>query len=268
LGLKPAPLHALHGVLDGRDVRVAGIGGPFPATAAAVDRARRALQAARGFDLALLFASSGAPSFEPLGLLPLPAAEAACRTRMPVPWPKEPAWVEGGDPFASVAGLRPFRPDDRPALSAIHEASARGRFFLRRDAAGWDRVLAGAGPGGPRAARGRQVWVIDAGGGAEAYVILDAGPEALRWREHGARPGAEARLVDFFWAALSAGRRAGARRLEGWHLPPAVTAASLYPVSRRARAEGLPMIGGLDPAIAIPVLRSEEDCPIGELDAF
>jgi hypothetical protein len=263
--VKPAPLVALAGVLEGRVVRVAGIAG---ASSKAAAPARRTLEQARqrGFEIALLFSAPGATPFEPLGYRPLPSMEAACRTRMPVPWPKEPAWVAGDDPFTAVEGLRPFGPQDREALEAIHETSARGRFRLRRDAPGWDRALAGLVPGGVEGGGGRHAWVIDAGSGVEAYLVLDPSPEGLRWSEHGARPGAERRLIDLFWAALSLGRRIGARRLEGWLMPKEL--ADLYPISRRRRALDLPMIRVLDPALAWPDLRGEDDCPLGELDAF
>jgi hypothetical protein len=256
-------LRPLRGALDGREVRVAGV------DAAPGEGLEPALRQARseGYDLALLFASP-TPALRSLGFRPLPATEAACRARMPAPWPKEPSWVEAGDPLAVVPGLRPCVAPDGEALAAIHDASAGGRFRLLRGRSDWERILERLFSADGAGRRGEEpIWVIDTGRGAEAYVIVEGCSGNLRWREHGARPEAGRLLVDLFWAALARARRAGAERIEGWYLPPAVTETRLYPFSRRPRRDRLPLVLALHAGLVLPDLGREEDCRLPELDA-
>src|SRR5262245_21810260 len=108
-------LYTFPGVLDGRPLRLAGVGAVFTLpehrgrghgrgiVEAALDSA-----AALGHDAALLMSEIGGEYYERLGFRALPALEAGCLPFLPMPWAGEPAWLSSGDPAAHVHGLRPF----------------------------------------------------------------------------------------------------------------------------------------------------------------
>lgn len=265
-------LRLLRGSLDGREVGLAAIdaragpagarvrGAPYASLEDALDAARSG-----GSALALLLSDSQAGGPETPGFTALPASEAACRARLPVPWPKEPAWVEAGDPLASLQGLRPARYGDRAALAEIRLiTTAPQRLKVLRDRPRWDRVLGASrrskasGPAG--------VFVLEREGRVAAYAVLEETPAALVWMEHGAMPGAGELLIDLFWAALSAARLWGLERLEGWFLPPRVAASGLYPVATRSRLGTSILIGALDPAVPVPGFSDEDECRLSPLD--
>jgi len=257
--------------LDGREASLAILSGSHAASGAV----EQALDAARseGCVLALLVSSVDLSNLDAAGGIPpgfvlLPASEAACYARMPVPWPKEPKWVEAGEPEEAVPGLRPARPADLDALAAIHDASiAPQRFRVLRDRPLWGRIL--RAPNAPRSASGRQssrVLVIVKGSTAVAYAVLEETPAALVFKEHGAEAGNSDCLVDLFWVVLARARRAGLRKIEGWHLPPAVASQALYPVARRARTSPALLLRSLDPALDLPAFTDEDECRVGVLD--
>src|SRR5260221_72632 len=104
---------------------------------------------------------------------------------------------------------------------------------------------------------------------ALALAASEGAGVALRWKEHGARPGSEARSLDLFWCALALARRSGKERVEGWFLPPAPEAGrAYYPIARRGRAVPSVIWRALDPAIELPRLTDEEECRGFELDSF
>ena len=111
-------------------------------------------------------------------------------------------------------------------------------------------------------------WVIERGGRVDAYVLLGAGQPTLRWREHGARRGAEDLLVDLFWSVLAWARGAGLQRIEGWCMPEVLTVQPLYPTSDRSRKGSVPMLRALDPKTPLPDFRREDECRLWELDAI
>src|SRR5260221_2303827 len=276
--LSSLQLYTLHGVLDARPLRIAGVGALFtpPArrgqghAAALLERAL-ALAASEGAGVALLVSEIGAAWYEKRGFRALPATEAACRARMPAPWPKEPQWVGTGDPLIAVPGLRPGRPDDLEALVAIHQAAISGqRFRMERDRADWDYALLKSALAHKLRGDGEeQLLVIEEGGPIAAYALLKQMPEALRWKEHGARPGSEAPSLDLFWCALALARRSGKERVEGWFLPPAPEAGrAYYPIARRGRAVPAVIWRALDPATELPRLPDEEEGRVFELDSF
>jgi hypothetical protein len=262
-------LRALRADLDGETIRVAGLA--WPATpggaqdGAPPEDAAAALQAARrdGFRLALTVRDDADPRWGPAGFRALPAAEAACKTRLPAAWPREPDWIGAGDPEGALPGLRAAEGGDVAALVALREAGTGGqRFRVRRDAAGWRRIL---GAGGVATGE-RQVRVLDDGGGPSAYVVLQTAAGRLLWLEHGAGAGGGERLVDLFWYALALARRDGLPRLEGWCLPPAIEERRLYPVARRRRVAPVVLLAALDAALELPSFRSEAECRISPLD--
>ncbi len=259
-------LRAVPGSLDGRPVRIALLVAARVPEAAVLDRARAA-----GCALALVVAEEGRTSWERLGFRVLPATESACRARMPVPWPREPGWLaRGGDPLREVPGLRAFRPADLPSLVEMHAAAqATQRLRIERDRAAWEAILEGlherraasAGADDP-------IWIIEQETAVAAYAVLEAVPPVLRWREHGARAGHEEWLLDLFWAALARARLRGLKRIEGWSLPPALTATPIYPTSHRRRAVPAVMVRSLDPGLGPPAFGGEEECRICELDGI
>jgi len=276
--LSSLKLYNFRTALDGRPLRTAGIGALFTppdrrgqghAAALLEEALRRA--GGEGAALALLVSEIGASWYEKRGFRTLPATEAACRARMPAPWPKEPQWVGAGDPFMAVPGLRPGRPDDLEALVAIHQTAISGqRFRMERDRAAWDyALLKSALAHRVRGDGEEQLLVIEEGGPVAAYAFLKQMPEALRWKEHGTRPGSEARSIDLFWCALALARRSGKERVEGWFLPPAPAAGgAYYPIARRTRTLPAVMARALDTAIDLPRFTDEEECRVFELDSF
>ena len=253
-------------LLDGREVSLAILSGS-KAPPAGVEQALNDARS-EGCALALVVSTMAAAGALPAGFVLLPASETACYARMPVPWPKEPKWVEAGELEEAVPGLRPARPADLEGVAAIHDAStAAQRFRILRDRPIWDRLLrAPKARGSASGGRSARVEVIEKGSTAVAYAVLVETPAALVVKEHGAAAGESDRLVDLFWVALARARRAGLLRLEGWHFPPAVAAKGLYPVARRARASPALLLRSLDPALDLPTFTVEDECRVGALD--
>jgi predicted N-acetyltransferase YhbS len=270
-------LYTLPAVIDGRPLRVAGVGAVFTLPehrgrghGRRIVEAALASATALGHDVALLMSEIDGAYYERLGFRSLPALEAGCLPFLPMPWAGEPAWLAEGDPAAHVDGLRPFRPDDLEALVAIREEATRGqRFRLRRDRPAWEQALfkAGlrerlAGTGGDR------IWVVERGGTIDAYVALRDGHGAVQWREHGGRLGAEEALADLFWFSLGHARRLGVNRLDAWHLPAIVTTGRRYPIALRPQRNPVIMVLSLHPGRATPEFAAAEDCRLSWLDQF
>jgi predicted N-acetyltransferase YhbS len=275
--LASAGFYALRAALDGRELRAAGVGALFtPAEAGDRGHAARlvesALERARaeGCALAIAVSETGPALYEPFGFKALPATEAACVVRMPAPWPKEPAWVEAGDPFAVVEGLRLGRLSDLDALVSIHDATTAGqRLRLLRDRSAWDQALLKMGPGPTLGKDGEDLFrVVERAGRVVAYLFLEGSRRGLLWREHGALPEADDALVSLFWSALARARRDGLERIEGWFLPHAVTDGRLYPVARRARATPAVMALALNPVVDLPRFAREDECRFWSLDSL
>ena len=248
------------GDLSGRPVDIALL-----ADAGEVEEAR-----AQGFHLALGLATPGSGRFIDAGFRPLPASETACRTFLPAAWPREPAWIAAGEePETGVPGLRAFRPSDLDAVTEIHSEEMQGQVLrLDRDRRAWERILGGgAAPSGPPR-EAASCWVIETRGDIEGYVVLEAAPPTLRWREHGVRPGAEKAAADLFWSALAWARGRGIPRIEGWRMPGALTLGPLYPASERGRKDRIPVLLPLAPQPQPVEFAREEDCRIFELDVL
>jgi len=268
-------LRSLEGALDGRPVRIAHVEAAFPLGdtggpelfAELRDETLRQAHG-RGHALAILIPPAGGADLASHGFRALPCSETACRTFLPAPWPKEPAWLRAGESaFGRVPGLRPGRPEDIDDLAAIHTEEIAGqRLRTDRDRGAWEQIFLARGvPGRPGGARD-PFWVIERGGRVEAYVLLQALPPMLRWREHGARRGAETLLADLFWSALGRARQERLPRIEGWRMPEVLTLEPLYPTSTRRRKVNLAMLKMLDPVSPAPKLEREDDCRLWELD--
>lgn len=270
-------LYTFPGEIDGRPIRLAGIGAVFTPEerrgrghAAALVEA--ALESARagGHDAALLMSGIGGDYYRRFGFTALPASAAGCLPFLPVAWPGEPAWLAAGDPEAHVVGLRPFQPEDLDALVTIHDDATRGqRFRLLRDRPAWEQALFRAElwrrlkRGG-----GDRIWVVERRGAVAAYVVLREVHGALQWREHGARFGSEEILVDLFWCALLHARRLGVNRLDAWQLPAVVTTRRLYPVAQRPLHDPVIMLRALGTGAAPPVFTAAEECRLSWFDLF
>ena len=264
----PLKMVSLDGSLDGRRVRIARLDVPglvrgSGGAGEAGDLVAAALEVARvgGHSLALALTSESGGTGALDGFQPLPCSEAACRTVLPVPWPKEPEWLRAGeDPLRSVPGLRPWRRDDLDEVAAIHaETIAAQRLRIDRSPETWGRIVP---------ARDAPFFVIERSGRVDAYVLLGTGRPTARWREHAARGGAEDLLVDLFWSALAWARGAGLQRIEGWCMPEVLTAKPLYPTSDRMRKGRVPMLRTLDPKTPRPDFKREDECRLWELDAL
>jgi predicted N-acetyltransferase YhbS len=270
-------LYSFPGEIDGRPIRLAGIGAVFtPKEHRGRGHARAlvetALERARvlGHDAAILMSEIGGGYYERLGFRALPARVAGCLPFLPVPWPGEPPWIATGDPEAHVAGLRPSLPGDLDALVAIHDDATRGqRFRLLRDRPAWEQALFKADlwhrlkRGG-----GDRVQVVERRGAVAAYVVLREAHGALQWREHGARFGSEEILADLFWCALIHARRLGVNRVDAWQLPAVVTTRRLYPVAQRPQHDPVIMLRAIGPGGALPEFTAPEECRLSWLDVF
>ncbi len=269
-------LGSLEGRLDGRAVRIARVGPPLllpgaDDVARGAELVARALEEARasGHEVALTLSGAGRPAGSPHAFRPLPCSEAACRTVLPAPWPKEPAWLRAGEePVGRVAGLRPGGPDDLDALAEIHaHETAAQRLAIDRDRDAWEQILLARDLLHRAGGADDPFWVIETGGRVDAYVLLEDGEPTVRWREHGARDDASDRLEDLFWSALAWARRRGRKRIEGWFMPGMLTVLPLYPTSDRSRRNNVATLAGLAPAAPAPAFTREDECRLWELDA-
>jgi hypothetical protein len=109
-------------------------------------------------------------------------------------------------------------------------------------------------------------WVIERSGRVDAYALLQARRPTLRWREHGARRGAEDLLPDLFWSALGWARGERLQRIEGWRMPDVLTLMPLYPTSNRRRRDNLAMLRTLGPVSQPLNFAREDECRLWELD--
>jgi predicted N-acetyltransferase YhbS len=170
--LASAKVYSLDAVLDGRDVRVLGLGAVFTAPAhrgrgVARDLIERILEqsAAEGADLALLFSDIGPGYYARLGFSPLPAlADVGLRI------------FESPRRGAPATMVRAGADRDLTDIVAMGEIRAAAyRFHLRRDrdavfyAIATKRLLAGLGSSG---ARELQFFIAEEGASAVAYAVI------------------------------------------------------------------------------------------------
>ncbi|MBI3493134.1 MAG: GNAT family N-acetyltransferase [Acidobacteria bacterium] len=175
-------LYMFDATLDGRSLRVAGIGAVFTQPnlrrrGAAADVIARVLEraSAEGAGLALLFSEIGPDYYARLGFAPIPTTDVQLRVVESDRHGAPATWVRFGDDR------------DIPALVAIGQARAAPfRFHLDRDrdlihyAIAKKRLRAGLGRPGVRAL---QFFVAEEGGSAVAYVVVsvDRSGQAVTW---------------------------------------------------------------------------------------
>ena len=189
--LSSAKRYVFEARLDGRPVRVCGIGAVFtPPDRRRCGHATALIQQiveqerAAGADVALLFSEIGTAFYTKLGFQPVPVDEVTVRVRQ-----------KGGAPAMLV---RAGHESDLPALAAMHTVrSAGARFALERGPSLLHfllvkkRLYAGLGPGG---ARQVEFFAVEEGATAVAYVILSTTPYGWTLDEAGDRDPAGARL--------------------------------------------------------------------------
>ena len=229
--LASAKRYRLDARLDGRDVRVAGIGAVFTPP----ERRRRghaaqlielllAQEQREGAALAVLFSEIGARFYERLGFAVVPIDEVDV----------DVAHKDGAPAMLVRAG------DDRdlPAIAAMHVTrAAPARLALRRDPAqihfalSRKRLQAGLGPPGLKQT---EFFVAEEGASAVAYVVLTVSSGGWTLEEAGDRDPAAARLGGMLQVLLA--REPSQKRplIRAWWpagmaVPPQVTLTNRVP---------------------------------------
>ena len=224
--LASAKLYAFEAVLDGRPIKVAGIGAVFTPPAgrrrgAARDLIERLLEraAADGADLALLFSEIGPGYYARLGFDAVVTADRQLRVAESTRYGAPMTMVRGGD--------------DRDLGDIVSMGLVRAepyRFHLNRDrdlvhfAIARKRLLAGFGVSG---ARSLHFVIAEEGASAAAYVVISVSGNEWTLEEAGDRDPGGARAGAIL-QALIARDPAGTRpSIKAWlpegFLPPQVT---------------------------------------------
>src|SRR5579871_657974 len=213
--LASAKTYAFDAMLDGRDVRVVGVGAVFTQPTHRGRGHARALMeqllqraAADGFDLALLFSEIGAEYYARLGFVTIPTFDLELRVR------EDP---RRGAPATLVR----FGDDQDVAnLAAMCETRAAPfRFGLRRTrdliqyAIAKKRLLAGLSAPGER---GVEFFVAEEGGSAVAYAVSSLRGGQWTIEEAGDRDPAGARLGAILQALIARDPAAPRPRITGW----------------------------------------------------
>lgn len=232
--LASAKLYTFDASLDGRPIRVAGIGAVFTQPArrgqghaarvitAVLDRAQ-----ANGADLALLFSEIGADYYARLGFIPVPTFDALLTV------------LESTRRGAPATLVRAGEERDVADLVAIGRALALPyAFHLDRDrdllqyALAKKRLLAGLGPPG---AREVQFFVAEEGASAVAYLVITAHHGEWTIEEMGDRDPAGARVGAILQVLLARDPAERRPRIRAWvphgFCPPQVRIASRQPSS-------------------------------------
>ena len=191
--LASAKLYTLDATLDGRLLRIAGIGALFTAPAhrgrghasALVERLLER-SAGEGATVALLFSIIGADYYAGLGFEPIATPDLSLRV------------IEDTRRGAPMTLVRAGEDRDLPDVVAMGRARAgRYRFHLERDrdfvhfAIVRKRLLAGLGPAGDREV---QFFIAEEGASAVAYVVITARGGAWVLAECGDRDPTGARV--------------------------------------------------------------------------
>jgi GNAT superfamily N-acetyltransferase len=233
--LASAKTYHLAGMLDGRSIRIVGLGAVFTQPAhrgrgnarVVVDRILEHA-AAEGADLALLFSEIGPDYYSRLGFSVIPTSDRTLRV------------VESDRRGAPATLVRAGEARDLGDLVAMGRArSAGSRLHLDRDrdliqfAISRKRLLAGLGPPG---ARELQFFIAEEGASAVAYAVISVRGAEWVIEEAGDRDPSGARLGAILQGLIArdpAGRRPTIR---GW-LPGDFCPPQVQVVERRASPE-------------------------------
>ena len=200
--LASAKHYALDATLDGKAIRVAGLGAVFTppehrGRGVACDLIERLLAraAADGVDLALLFSEIGPEYYARLGFTPVATTTRRLRVAEPPRYGAPATMVRGGEP----RDLRAIA-----AMGAIRAAASR--FHLDRDedliqyAITKKRLLAGLGPA---AARELHFFIAEEGTTAAAYVVVSVADNVWIVEECGDRDPTGARVGALLQALIA-----------------------------------------------------------------
>lgn len=221
--LTSAKVYSFDAVLDGRAVRIAGIGAVFTHPAqrrrgAAHELLTRVLDRASsdGVDLAMLFSEIGPDYYARLGFEPIATLDLSLRV------------IEDQRRGAPATMVRAGDDRDLAELASMDAARAAPfRFHLTRDvdlvqfAIAKKRLLAGLGPAGLRAS---QFFIAEEGASAAAYVVIGVKNGAWTIESAGDRDPAGARLGAILQVLIARDPGEPRPAITGW-LP-----ASLRPV--------------------------------------
>jgi predicted N-acetyltransferase YhbS len=236
--LASAKRYRLDARLDGRDVRVSGIGAVFTPTELrgrghASRLIERLLEQERGEGAAMaaLFSEIGEEYYRRLGFAPVPMDEVDVEV------------VEKAGAPAMLVRAGDER--DLPAVAAMHDIrSAPARFALRRDPAQIAYALAKkrlqAGLGAP-GVRQTEFFVVEEGASAVAYVVVTVSPGGWTLEEAGDRDPAAARLGGMLQVLLA--REPSQRRplIRAWW-PEAMAVPPQVRLTRRVPARDIFMV--------------------------
>jgi predicted N-acetyltransferase YhbS len=230
--LASAKLYAFDAVLDGKPIKVAGIGAVFTQPASrgrgvARDLMERLLEraAADGADLALLFSEIGPDYYARLGFDVIPTKDQRLRVTESPRYGAPATMVRGGD--------------DRDLADIVSMGGTRAepyRFHLNRDrdlasfAIARKRLLAGLGPSGARALH---FFIAEEGASAAAYVVISISGSEWTLEEAGDRDPAGARVGAILQALIAREPAEKRPSIKAWlpsgFLPPQVTVIGEQP---------------------------------------
>jgi predicted N-acetyltransferase YhbS len=230
--LASGKLYWFDATLDGRALRVAGLGAIFTQPAhrgrgAARELVDRMLEsaAARGADLALLFSEIGAGYYSRLGFTPIPMTDRTLRV------------IEDDRRGAPATMVRGGEERDLADIVTMNRARAEPfRFHLNRDrdliqfSIAKQRLLAGLGPSG---ARELQFFIAEEGASAAAYVVVGVKGGEWMLEECGDRDPAGARVGAILQVLIAREPAEQRPSITGWlpsgFLPPQVAVVSERP---------------------------------------
>ena len=254
--LASAKLYAFDAVLDGRPIKVAGIGAVFTPPAsrgrgAARDLMERLLEraAADGATLALLFSEIGPDYYARLGFEAIATADQQLRVTESTRYGAPATMVRGGD--------------DRDLADIVSMGRARAepyRFHLNRDrdlvhfAIARKRLLAGLGPSGMRALH---FFIAEEGASAAAYVVISVRGTEWTLEEAGDRDPSGARVGAILQVLIARDPAETRPSIKAWlpagFLPPQVTVIGEQPSGEVMMARAL-----TPAAESVRALRAED----------
>jgi GNAT superfamily N-acetyltransferase len=251
--LSTAKQYALGARLDGRTIRVLGIGAVFTppslrSRGAAAALIERMLERAReeGVDCALLFSEIGAAYYERFGFVPIP---------------RDVVWLRVAEkPGAPAILVRVGEERDIPAVTELlRAAAAPARFALEIDAdvvrysVAKKRLLAGLSPPGWRSV---EFYVAEEGASAVAFVLLTVSRSGVTLEACGDRDLTGARVGAILQVLRARTPRERPADLAAWlpsgFLPPQLTIVKQRPASE------LMMIKPLRDDLRVDDLRADD----------
>jgi GNAT superfamily N-acetyltransferase len=261
--LTSAKLYTLDASLDGRPLRIAGIGALFTAPAHRGRGRARALverllerSAGEGATVALLFSIIGADYYAGLGFEPIATPDLSLRV------------IEDTRRGAPMTLVRAGEDRDLPDVVAMGRVRAeRYRFHLERGrdlvhfAIVRKRLLAGLGPAGDREV---QFFVAEEGGSAVAYVVITVRGGAWVLAECGDRDPTGARVGAILQVLIARDPSAARPAITAW-LPAGFRPPQIEIVGERPSSD-IMMMRGL--GRSVPELPNPADALYWHGDMF